>query len=204
MSKEQYLGVIYRYAHTTTSPIETATDTQVPSVLYTFAPSHKVSVSLTAGPEFYSTAVTGAPKSSSIGSFVLASTDLHGAHTGLAATYSQAVTAGQGLVGAYSTYLFDLSGRWEISRVWRAAVSGQYLNQKQAIPEAVPIATTPGGHSVYGMVSVSRLLGPRLAVNADYRRLHQGYDGVAVLSNSGNDDRVSISLSYQFRTPIGR
>ncbi len=204
MSRNQYLGLIYRYSHTTTSPIETTTNTQVGSVLYTFEPSHIVSLSVTAGPEFYSTQEPGKPGSSSLGSFVLASANVHGTRSSVAGTYSQSVTAGQGLVGAYSSNTFNISARWQLSRVWQAGASGEYMNLSEALPNALTVVTTPGGHTVFGLVSVTRLLGQNLTATADYRRLHQTYEGVAVLNDSGNDDRVSVAISYQFRRLIGR
>jgi hypothetical protein len=202
LSKEHYLGVMYQFSGILTNPIRTTTHVQTGSVFYTFVPSRRFSLSLNAGPEYFDTQEDLQPKESSLGSFVLASFNWSGTRSGVAATYSHAVTAGQGLLGAYNSDNFNVSWRWQFERYWSTGVSGAYSNLTNSI--AVASSTTPGGHTLFGTVFVAHQIRERLNVEADYRRLHQNYSGIQALSNSSDDDRVSVSLNYQFTRPVGR
>ena len=201
LTESQYIGVTYQYGRTTTNPVETTTHTQVASLFYTAKPNKRFTLSLTAGPEYFDTQEVGFPKGSSWGEFILASLDWSGKRTGVAATYSRSVTAGQGLIGAYSSDTFDLSGRWLITRTWTGGITGNYSNFSNAIPVATP--STPGGHTIFGTVSIQHQMGEHFNIEADYRRLHQTYRGVTV-STSPDDDRVSVAIFYQFTRPVGR
>lgn len=200
MSKDQYLGVMYQYARTTTNPIESTTNTQVGTVIYSIELNQKFSLSLTAGPEYFDSQEVGYPKSSSLGSLVNGSFNWKEKRTDVAVSYFQAVTAGQGLVGAYHTDSFNASARWQIARTWNAGISAMYSNFTNAAPTVV--SATPGGHTLFGSVMVQHSFGERLSMEADYRRLHQSYASIAAINP--DDDRVSVSLNYQFRKPLGR
>ena len=202
LSRSQYVGAMYRYTRTTTNPVETTTHTQTVSIFYTAMPSNKLSISLTAGPEYFDTQEAPYPKESSLGSFVMASLDWKQKRTGVAVSYSRAVTAGQGVLGAYTTDSFNLSGRWLIARTWTATLSAAYSNLASAIAVATP--STPGGHTIFGTVSIQHTLSEHLDIAADYRRLHQTYGGIEVISNSPDDDRVSAGIYYRFTRPLGR
>jgi hypothetical protein len=201
LTESQYLGVTYQYGRTTTNPVETTTHTQVVSLFYTVKPNKRFTLALTAGPEYFDTQEVGFAKASSWGEFVLGSLDWSGKRTGVAGTYSRSVTAGQGLIGAYSSDTFDLSGRWLMTRTWTAGISGNYSNFSNAIPVATP--STPGGHTIFGTVSIQHALGEHFNIEADYRRLHQTFRGVTT-PTSPDDDRVSASIFYQFTRPVGR
>jgi hypothetical protein len=201
LTESQFIGVTYQYGRITTNPVDTTTHTQVISVFYTVKPNKRFTLALTAGPEYFDTQEVGFAKASSWGEFILASLDWTGTRTGVAATYSRSVTSGQGLIGAYSSDTFDLSGRWLMARTWTAGVSGTYSNYSNAIPVAAP--STPGGHTIFGTVSIQHTLGEHFNVEADYRRLHQTYQGISASTNP-NDNRVSVAISYQFTRPVGR
>ena len=204
LSKTQFLGVIYQYSHTTTNPVDSTTNTQAGSLFYTVAPSSRFTLSVTAGPQYFTSQVVGFPKTNSIGSFVLASFDVHGPRSSVAASYSHSVTAGQGLLGAFTSDGFNVSARRQLSRLWSAGISGSYYDLTNATSVTVINPATRGGHGLFGTVMVSRQLGEHLTAEADYRRLHQTYGGIPVISNSPDDDRVSVSINYQYRRPIGR
>lgn len=200
MSRSQYLGVMYRYGRTTTNPIDTTTNTQTGSVIYSLDLGHRFTLSATAGPEYFDTQEVGFAQTSSLGSMVNASFNWHEKRTALAASYSQSITTGQGLVGAYHTNAFDLSGTWQFARRWSAGISGMYTNFKNAAPTVV--SSNPGGHTLFGSVEVVHSLTEHITLQADYRRLHQTYEGIAAVYP--DDDRVSGSISYTFRRPLGR
>ena len=201
LTESQYIGVTYQYGRTTTNPVETTTHTQAVSLFYTVKPNKRFTLSLTAGPEYFDTQEVGFPKASSWGEFILGSLDWTGQRTGVAATYSRSVTAGQGLIGAYSSDTFNLSGRWLMTRAWSSGISGSYSNFTNAIPVAT--SSNPGGHTIFGTVSIQRAMGAHFHIEADYRRLHQTYRGITS-STSPDDDRVSAALYYQFTRPVGR
>jgi hypothetical protein len=202
IGKGQYLGAIYQYAHVTTSPIETTTDVQIGSLFYTLEPSTRFSLALTAGPEYVNTSEPGVPSNDSLGAFVLASLAYRATRYGWSTSYSHSTTAGQGLLGAYTSDAFNIVGTWQMQRTWTASINGAYLNLSTALPASVP--STPGGHTLFGTVSISHQLNEHFTIEADYRRLHQSYRDIAVISNHPNDDRVSVSLYYQFTRPVGR
>jgi hypothetical protein len=201
LTKSQYLGVSYQYGRTTTNPIITTTHTQVLSLFYTAMISNKFTLALTAGPEYFDTQEVGYAKANSLGEFILGSLDWKGKRTSVAASYSRSVTAGQGLLGAYSSDSFDLSGRWLITRTWTAGLSGNYSDFANAIPVATP--STPGGHTIFGTVSIQHSMGEHFNIEADYRRLHQTYRGITTSTNP-DGDRVSVAIFYQFTRPVGR
>ncbi len=200
--KGQYLGAIYQYGHITTNPVDTTTNVQIGSIFYTLQPSTRFSLALTAGPEFFTTSEPGHPGSSSLGAFLLASLAWRTMHTAWGASYAHAVTAGQGLLGAYTSDSFNVSANWQFQRTWSTGISGAYLNLATALPVSIP--STPGGHTFFGTVSLSHQLSERLNIEADYRRLHQSYRDITIVSSSPDDDRVSVSLYYQFTRPVGR
>ncbi len=202
LTKGQYLGGIYSYAHIVTNPVDTTTGVQVGSIFYTLQPNVRFSLELTAGPQYVNTSEPDHPSESSLGAFVLADIAYHGTRAGWSTSYSHSVTAGQGLVGAYTSDAFNATASWQIEKTWSASISGAYLNLATALPASV--VSTPGGHTFFATVSVMHQLGEHLNIEADYRRLHQSYRDITVVSNSPDDDRVSVSLYYQFRRPVGR
>lgn len=200
VSKGQYLGLMYQFGRTTTNPIESTTHTQVGTVIYSMNISPRFLLSLTAGPEYFDSQEVGYPESSSLGSMVNGSFHWHEKRTDVAVSYSQSVTAGQGLVGAYHTNSFNASARWQITRTWEAGLNAMYSNFTNAAPTVV--SANPGGHTLFGRAMIEHSLGERLNLEADYRRLHQTYGGIAAINP--DDDRVSVSINYQFRKPLGR
>lgn len=202
IAKGQYLGAIYQYNHVITNPVDTTTDVQSGSLFYTLEPNSRFSLELTAGPQQVTTGEPAEPDKSSLGAFVLASLSYHATRAGWSTSYSHAYTAGQGLIGAYTSDNFNVAASWQIQQRWSAGVSGSYLNLASALPVSIP--SSPGGHTFFATVSLTHQLGEHLNLEADYRRLHQSYRDVTVLSSSPNDDRVSVSLYYQFRRPVGQ
>ena len=81
------------------------------------------------------------------------------------------------------------------------SIGGSYANN--SILDALPSLNT-GGHTISGTASVQRQIGQHLGLQLQYIRLQQSYTQVAALSSIPNQNRVAVSISYQFSRPLGR
>ena len=132
----------------------------------------------------------------------MASFGWHSRHANFATSYSRAVTAGGGILGAYNANTVNASFGWQIGRAWTTGLGIEYSNLKNATP--LLSQGVPGGYAVSGSASIQHPLGEHLVVSLGYERLHQSFSGIQVISEEPNTDRESISLSYQLKRPLGR
>jgi hypothetical protein len=200
----QYVGVAYQFAHILASPqneqSETLTNTILP--FYTIYLNSSTSLSLSCGLEHLNSSETHLPTYSSWSPIAMASFGWHSRHANFATSYSRAVSAGGGILGAYNANTANASFGWQIGRAWTTGLGVEYSNLKNATP--LLSQGVPGGYAVSGSASIQHPLGEHLVVSLGYERLHQSFSGIQVISEEPDTDRESISLSYQLRRPLGR
>ncbi len=94
----------------------------------------------------------------------------------------------------------NASVRWQVARTWTVGSVASYVINTNVTPSA--FLSSPGGHSIFGTVSIQHQLSERFKVDFGYTRLHQSY-GIPVISNAPNTDREFVSLSYNLARPLG-
>ena len=62
----------------------------------------------------------------------------------------------------------------------------------------------PGGNTASGTAVLQHRIGEHFNAELGYARLHQNYNGIALVSTAPDSDRVYISVSYQLTRPLGR
>lgn len=201
---QHYFGVSYEYTHIIVSPPQGESTTNLHAFLpfYTFYFKPTISLSLAAGTEYYSVSYTGAATSSSWAPVATASFGSQTAHTNFDLSYLRSVTGGGGLLGAYTHDSASLAGRLRVQRRWTAGIGSNYSNVANLTPGIG--SANQGGHSISGRGFIQRAFSGNLGAELGYERLHQVYEGVALLASNPDSNRVYFSLSYQFTRPLGR
>jgi hypothetical protein len=204
ISDTQYFGVSYQYQDSLTSPTSgtDTTQTHTPSGFYTFYPKKRLSLSVSAGPQHYQVSEPSLPVTSQWGPFVSPSMGWHGRRTNFAASYSQAVTGGGGLLGAFHTKYANATASWQVSRTWTASAAGNYSLIK-SVSEFSP-GTGQNGNTVTGSATLNHSIGDRLSLEFNYTHLRQNYGGIAAIAPNPNSDRGTVSINWHFARPLGR
>jgi hypothetical protein len=204
ISGAQYMGVNYQYAQSAAQVVNTPSETRMDTVsaFYTIYFRRALSISVSGGPQYFNATETGAPTTSSWTPSVTASMGWQAFRSNLAVSYSQAVTGGGGLMGAYYTKSANASVRWQLSRIWTAAAGASYASSKSATP--LLLFANLGGHTISGLASVQRSITQQLRVSFEYDRMHENYGEIAAIASNPDTDRVSAALSWYFTQPVGR
>ncbi len=211
LSGKHYLGVTYQYqkylTHSDGNTIQTipATLTQSVMLFYTLYLQRTLSFSLFGGPQYsdtYGETFFGIllPPLHSWSPGGGGSVNWQGQHTTLTASYSRRISDGGGLQGAVSFNGADASIRHQFTAAWSGTIGADYSVNK--VLDAAALQNN-GGHSISGTCSLQRAFGEHFNLTAGYLRLHQSYD-VASLAVVPNQDRVWLSIGYQFQRPLGR
>jgi hypothetical protein len=204
LSKTQYLGVTYQYVRSQSDPPVGQSEAQTQAIFpfYTVYFKSHLSLSLSGGPQYSNIIASPLPPSHSWTPAAMASIGWQRPHTNFAANYSRIVTGGGGLLGAFESSAANATARWQMARTWTAGLTASYAINKSLTPLALD--ANPGGHSISGQVTAQHSIGERLGAELGYQRLHQSYSGIAAIATAPDSDRVYLSISYQFRRPLGR
>lgn len=204
ISRSQYFGATYQYSDMVANPGSGSdtTQTQTVSGFYTFQPAARLSLSVSGGPQYYRTVETPLPAMGSWGTSVSTSMGWQGTRTNFAASYSQGVTGGGGLLGAFHSESASATARWQMARTWTGSVSGNYSINKTV--SALLATGEPGGHTISGSATFEHTMGEKLGIAFHYDRIHQSYDEIAVIAANPDTDRETISISWHFQRPLGR
>src|SRR5271157_3122361 len=204
LSEKYDIGVSYQYmdiaAYEAGGHSNTQTQTQTIFVFCTAHLKPTLSLSLSVGPQHSDATQAPLPPSRSWATLAMASLGWQGQRTSLAASYSQMVTSGGGLAGAYHSNMANVSGRWQVSRTWTVGLAASYSLYKALTPAF--LGSTSGGHSVSGTASVQHPLGQHLTMQAGYTRIQQSYGGIAAISATPGINQEFVSVSYQFARPL--
>ncbi len=200
LSKKHYLGASYRYSRILAGPSDIQTHTVF--VFYTIYLKPTLSLSVSGGPQHFDVAQSPFPPSGAWTPAATASMGWQRRRTNFAASYSRMVSGGGGLTGAFHSSNAIASARWQLARTWYVGSSANYAIYKNVTPFF--FLASPGGHSISGTVSVQHTISGHLNAEVGYSRLHQSYDGIALISGAPDTNREFISISYQFARPLGR
>lgn len=203
-SLANYFGVMYDYVHIAAYPPNATSTAQTHDVMpfFTWFANRTTSITVAAGPQHYSVDQTLSPNQSAWTPAVSVSAGWQKTRTNLNVAYSRSVTAGGGLLGAFTSSNGDLAARVQATRAWIVGVNFDYSLIKSVTP-AISI-TNPGGHRVGGDILVRRTLGEHFGLEVGYDRLHQSYSGIALLNAAPDSNREYGSIYYQFRKPLGQ
>ena len=207
------LGIAYRYIdamETPTASQSMETPTAGQSTVqgstfmgyYTISPLKELSMSVSGGAQYYTVSQAGSPDTSSLGPTITASMGWQGNRSSFAASYSQAVTGGGGLLGAYHTQRAEMTARWRVSRTWTTGLAGTY-----AINKAVTGMLSTGeqnGHSLGGSATLEHPIRGAVKLSFNFDHIHQSYSQVAAISPNPDTNRVSAMISWNFLRQLGR
>lgn len=202
---KQYFGGMYEYNEILSYlPQNGLSSTELHSftAFYSLYVSPRLSVSISGGPQYYRVTENPFPTSSSWSPSITGSLGWQGVHTSLAASYSQAVTAGGGLVGAYHSRSANAGGSWQMSPRWTAGVGAAYAINKSASPSL--LYGSESGHTVNGSATLQHPIGQQFSLRFEFDRIHQSYGGIQAISANPDADRATVSISWQLMHPLGR
>ena len=200
----QSLGVTYQYVmvlgDAAVGQLEIQTHTLF--LFYTVTLGEGLSLTVSGGPQHYDYSQSPLPESSSLTPAVTASLGWQGEHTSLAANYSRTVTLGAGQLGALSSNTASISAHWQLARTWSVGSTASYGLYDNVTP--LSVSSSQGGHTISGSASVDHSLSDHFRAQLGYQRLHQTYNGIAVITANPDTDSAFISISYQLSRPLGR
>jgi hypothetical protein len=204
LSSAQYIGMTYQYSDMLESLANAPSETQTHTLnfFYTLFLKEALSLSVSGGPQHFNVVQSPLPASASWTPAVTASVGWQRSQTNLAASYSRTVSGAGGLVGAFHSTSANANASWRLARAWTAGAAASYTTQRNVLPAF--FAPSQGGRSIQGTVSVQHPMGEHFTAGFGYSRIHQGYEGIAVISENPDSDREYISISYQFVRPLGR
>lgn len=203
LSKMHYIGATYQYQTFLSYPSGAQSETRTQSIFlfYTLYFKPTLSLSLFGGPQYSNTQQFELPASQSWSPAGGASFGWQGKLTSFAASYSQTINGGGGLVGAVHAYSTSGSVRRQITRNLSAAITANYANNK--ILDGLPQYNN-NGHTVSGTASLQRQIGEHFSAGMQYTRLHQSYNEVAAIASTPDHNRGAVNLSYQFSRSLGK
>ncbi len=215
-----WLGVTGTFQRIVTSgQAKEGADNPSVQIFYTFAPSANTSMSLFAGPSYFSSQAEtdillfGVPIPVTIptkgwGAQGGATAGWRGQRTGVSAKYLHRVSDGGGLSGAVRSDSASANFRRQLSQRWTANAAFLYgKNTSQSI--------LFGGSfkMISGTASLNWLLSDRFSMVLSYARdhLNSSYDNsvgsIAAPANGTaqtiDDNRAWVSISYHFTRPLG-
>lgn len=199
-----FLGASYVYQGYSSYPSNSHTmgnahtDTQLAFGFVTIYFTRTLSLSFAAGPQHVVTTQAPFGEVSSWTPMIMTSLGWQGSRTSLSASYSRSVSGAGGLNGTFQTNSGAISGRWQISRLWSAGLSGSYSVFNNLTPWFA--YSSPGGHTIVGTVAFQRTLTERLTAQAGFSWVQQSYSAPYVSYPSTS--RVFVSVSYHFSRPL--
>jgi hypothetical protein len=211
LSSTQYIGVTYQYSSSQANPVngqtipvnaqvEVHTQTILAFDTIYFNPS--LSLSLSAGPQYFDATESPLPRVTSWTPSIKVDVRWQRSHTNFVASYLRSITGTTGLLGVFDSNSANASASWQMARTWIATMAAGYTVSKSATPSIY--SSDPGGHSLSGAISGQHLLGEHLTAEFGYARLHQSYEGVGAIAANPDSNREYISVSYRLARPLGR
>lgn len=204
LSKKQYMGAQYRYERILAYPTGGQYETQTHTVylFYTIYLKPTLSLSFSGGPQYADVPQPPLPNLRSWSPAASASFGWQAHHTNIAGSYSRLISGGGGLIGAFHSNTANASVSQQLARSWNVGATAVYSMYTNVTPFF--ILSGSGGHTVSGSASLRHTFGEHLNASLGYTRLHQGYGGIALISNAPDTNNEWVSISYIFARPIGR
>jgi hypothetical protein len=215
-----WLGITGTFQRIVTSGgVKEGADNPSLQIFYTFAPSAHTSLSLFAGPSYFSSQaetsilILGVPIPVTIpakgwGEQYGATAGWRGPRTGLSATYMHRVSDGGGLSGAVSSDSATANFRRQLNERWTANVALLYGHNTS---ESILYGGT--FQRMSGTASLNWLLSNNFSMAFSYARdhLHNSYNNLAgsasglptLTAQTLDDNRAWFTISYHFTRPLG-
>jgi hypothetical protein len=205
LARAQYAGVSYSYSRTVAGSfpaqdINAQTHTLLP--FYTVYFNRTFSLSVTGGVQRTTESQAQGTPFISWSPSGVASVGWQGNRGNLAISYLYAITSGQGLYGAFRSAGTNAAGGLKVSRAWNASFSFSYTTTS-AITSLINLSYT-GGKALTAQAALSRAFGEHFNATFGYQRLQETYNGVPVVSDNPDSDRVFGRITYQFSKALGR
>ncbi len=204
LSRAQYFGVQYQYSNVLAYPPAGTVDTQIHSLLpfYTFYFNRTFSISITAGIQHVDNSGTGIPETASWSPSGTLSLGWQSGRGSLAGNFTRTVTAGGGLLGAYNSNSVSAFAGWKLTNTWTTALTLGYSSIGSDTPST--ILSFQNGDILTAGGSIQHSIGEHLSANIQYQRLHETYSGISSINADPDSNREALTISYQFRRPLGR
>ncbi len=204
LTSRQSIGATYQYVRVLGNPTigQLKIQTNTLFLFFTAAVGDGFSISMSAGPQHYDYAQASLPGSSSLTAAITASVGWQAQKTSLAASYSRTATTGAGQLGALISNTANLAAHWQLNHTWTVSVSTAYVLYSNIATSSV--SSSLGGYSISGSCLLDHSLSDHLTAQAGYQRIHQIYNGLAVITSDPDVDSVVLSFSYRFKRPLGR
>ncbi len=202
VTRGQSIGVRYGYLRSTFDSYSTNTDDQSSALFYALKLGHSFSMSVSGGASYVTTSATGAPTASTWAPSGTASFGWQGTRTNVTFAYAREVSTGWGFVGAYQTDGASVSIGHKFTRKLAGSIGGSYADVQNI--SAIPTSSNVEGHSLFGRASLAYPLSEHMTAAADYSRIHENYSSISEIAIDPNADRVTVSLNYLFRRPLGK
>jgi hypothetical protein len=198
----QSIGANYQYVEFLGNPAAGQVEMQLHTLMgfYSLTLEHRLSLSVSAGPQHSEYAQTSVPSVGSWRPSVMASIGWQGDRGSLVANYRQTATTGGGLIGSHESKNASASASWRMARTWTAGATATY----SIYGSVANVSGQQGGHTVSGTASIDHPMGEHFVARLGYQRIHLSYGGTAAASTTPDSDREFVSISYQFKRPLGR
>jgi hypothetical protein len=208
LSGMQYTGLSYVYLREaiTDAPYEPFV-TQLHTLLpfYTVYFNPKFSLSISGGIQHVGLVQVDTVQAFSSWSPVgTASIGWQGNRGNFALSYLHSVIAGQGFNEALYSDSESASGGWKLTRTWNAAFEVSYVNSSPVTQLASVIYGYEGGDAFTLGASLNHAIGEHFSAACGYDRLQEDYPGIPFIARNPVSDREFVTITYQFRKPLGR
>ena len=204
LSERYTIGGTYQYQNILSyqgAGLGTRTETQSVFGFLTIYLKPTLSVSLSEGPQHYSTTQEPLPTSAAWQPMTMVSANWQGERTAMSFSYSRAVSGGGGLNGTFHSNSVSWSARWQTSRNWTVGASGAYTNNQSLTPLFL---SSPSGHTITGAASLQRTLTDHTTLQFGYSYAHQTYSNIAAISNIPSTSWVFVNLNFRTERPLHR
>jgi hypothetical protein len=200
----QYVGAAYQYSYMQSTSETEESDTQLHSLypFYMINLKNALSISIAGGEQKYTVTGLSLQAHGSWTPTVVASMGLQKNHVNYAASFSRTVMGNSGVLGTYHSNSASALARWKLAQSFAVSSQASYFIQKNVLLSS--LVTGQNGHTVSGSCSAEYTFGEHLTLIAGYQRLHQSYNGVAVIAIAPNANREFISFTYTFSRPLGK
>ncbi len=197
------LGVTYQYQNYLSfqaSLPSTESRIQTVFLFYTFYLNPNWSVSVSGGPQHYSSTQGLLPTAAAWQPLVMVSMNWRNERNSFAGSYSHTVSGGGGLSGTFSLNDVAATFNRQMSRNWKAGASASYANYQSLTP--LFLFATTNGHSFVGTVSLQRTFKSYMGIQFGYSWTQQNYLNTLNPTSNPNMNRVFVSLNFTFAKPL--
>jgi len=204
VSSGEYIGLSYSYDRNAIGPANPPIETQVHSFLpfYTAYFTPAFSISISGGAQHVSEDQDQPANFVQWSPAGVINMDWHGKRGDFAASYLHTIISGEGLYGAFYSDSANGAGGWKFSSTWSGRLAVSYTTTS-AVTRVAGL-TYNGGNGFTLGASLKRTIGERFSAEVGYDRLQEDYTGIPVLTENPDSDRGYITVTYEFRKPLGR